>query len=203
MKLDMANIDDLTDASVSAMQKLTSLVDLSLLYCLDYPLSGEALHELVQACPLLSTLTLHSAERRTLTRKTESRTFSRACFPVAQRCWRSGTVLEERGGALEIGRWRGGGFVELGSLAKTKYFAGFLPPVYPKQVHKVVRDRTSSYDYLFKYHVVSIFLDRSRMDQPMELCVHHPRGRGRPQTNPNKNARASCWSCLSEVTVLA
>ena len=42
VKLDMANIDDLTDASVSAMQKLTSLVDLSLLYCLDYPLSGEA-----------------------------------------------------------------------------------------------------------------------------------------------------------------
>ena len=78
MKLDMANIDDLTDASVSAMQKLTSLVDLSLLYCLDYPLSGEALHELVQACPLLSTLTLHSAERRTLTRKTVSTTFSRA-----------------------------------------------------------------------------------------------------------------------------
>jgi hypothetical protein len=36
------------------------------------------------------------------------------------------------------------------SLAKTKYSAGFLPPVYPKQVHKVVRDRTSSYDYLFK-----------------------------------------------------
>ena len=128
VKLDMANIDDLTDVSVSAMQKLTSLVDLSLLYCLDYPLSGEALHELVQACPLLSTLTLHSAERRTLTRKTVSRTFSRACFPVAQRCWRSGTVLEERGGALEIGRWRGGGFVELGSLAKTKYSAGFLPP---------------------------------------------------------------------------
>jgi hypothetical protein len=22
----------------------------------------------------------------------------------------------------------------------------------------------------------------------MELCVHHPRGRGRPQTNPNKRA---------------
>ena len=65
-----------------------------------------------------------SAERRTLTRKTESRTFSRACFPVAQRCWRSGTVLEERGGALDE---RGGGFVELGSLAKTKYSAPLLP----------------------------------------------------------------------------
>ena len=86
-----------------------------------------------------------SAERRTLTRKTVSRTFSRACFPVAQRCWRSGTVLEERGGALDDGEEE-----DSSSLAKTKYSAGFLPPVYPKQVHKVVRDRTSSYDYLFK-----------------------------------------------------
>eukprot|EP00964_Phaeocystis_antarctica_P005736 scaffold3131_cov91-Phaeocystis_antarctica.AAC.4 len=56
--LNLSNIDGLTDASISAMQKLTSLVHLSLLYCLDNPLSGEALHELVQACPLLSTLTL-------------------------------------------------------------------------------------------------------------------------------------------------
>ena len=54
-------------------------------------------------------------------------------------------LLEERGGALDDGEEE-----DSSSLAKTKYSAGFLPPVYPKQVHKVVRDRTSSYDYLFK-----------------------------------------------------
>jgi hypothetical protein len=67
-----------------------------------------------------------SAERRTLTRKTESRTFSRACFPVAKRCWRSGTCSKS---AAAHGRWRGGGFVE---PCENEIFRGLLTPCLPQ-----------------------------------------------------------------------
>lgn len=102
MKLDMANIDDLTDASVSAMQKLTSLVDLSLLYCLDYPLSGEALHELVQACPLLSALTLQRGASYSHAENREQN-FQPSMLPGCSTLLAIRDLLEERGGALDDG----------------------------------------------------------------------------------------------------
>ena len=105
VKLRMANIDGLTDASVSAMQKLTSLVDLTLLYCLDYPLSGEALLELVKACPLLSTLTL---QRGALYQMRDEETpdwqnFQPSMLPGCSTLLAIRHLLEERGGALDDG----------------------------------------------------------------------------------------------------
>ena len=99
VKLRMANIDGLTDASVSAMQKLTSLVDLTLLYCLDYPLSGEALLELVQACPLLSTLTL----QRGALYQMDEQNFQPSMLPGCSTLLAIRHLLEERGGALDDG----------------------------------------------------------------------------------------------------
>jgi hypothetical protein len=105
VKLDMANIDDLTDASVSAMQKLTSLVDLSLLYCLDYPLSGEALHELVQACPLLSALTLQRGASYSHAENREQN-FQPSMLPGCSTLLAIRDLLEERGGAWTMERRR-------------------------------------------------------------------------------------------------
>ena len=102
MKFCMSNIDGLTDASFSAMQKLTSLVDLTLMYCLDYPLSGETLLELVQACPLLSTLTL---ERGASYQDKDSReqNFQPSMLPGCSTLLAIRDLLEERGGALDDG----------------------------------------------------------------------------------------------------
>ena len=101
----MSNIDGLTDASVSAMHKLTSLVDLTLLYCLDYPLSGEALLELVQACPLLSTLTLQrGASYQMGGEETPSvENFQPSMLPGCSTLLAIRDLLKERGGALDDG----------------------------------------------------------------------------------------------------
>ena len=100
--LNLSNIDGLTDASISAMQKLTSLVHLSLLYCLDNPLSGEALHELVQACPLLSTLTLQRGASYE-DEETREQNFQPSMLPGCSTLLAIRDLLEERGGALDDG----------------------------------------------------------------------------------------------------
>ena len=102
VKLNMSNIEGLTDASVSAMQKLTSLVDLTLLYCLDYPLSGEALLELVQACPLLSTLTLERGASYQ-DEDAHEQNFQPSMLPGCSTLLAIRDLLEERGGALDDG----------------------------------------------------------------------------------------------------
>ena len=102
VKLNMSNIEGLTDASVSAMQKLTSLVHLSLTYCLDYPLSGEALLELVQACPLLSTLTLERGGSY-VDEDDEAReeNFQPSMLPGCSTLLAIRDLLKERGGDLD------------------------------------------------------------------------------------------------------
>ena len=102
VKLKMSNIEGLTDASVSAMQKLTSLVDLTLLYCLDHPLSGEALLELVQACPLLSTLTLERGGSY-VDEDDEAReeNFQPSMLPGCSTLLAIRDLLKERGGDLD------------------------------------------------------------------------------------------------------
>ena len=102
VSLNLSNIDGLTDASISAMQKLTSLVDLTLLYCLDNPLSGEALHELVQACPLLSTLTLQRGASYE-DEETREQNFQPSMLPGCSTLLAIRDLLEERGGALDDG----------------------------------------------------------------------------------------------------
>ena len=99
----MSNIEGLTDASVSAMQKLTSLVHLSLTYCLDYPLSGEALLELVQACPLLSTLTLQRGASYVDEDDEETReqNFQPSMLPGCSTLLAIRDLLKERGGDLD------------------------------------------------------------------------------------------------------
>ena len=99
VKFNMSNIDGLTDASFSAMHKLVSLVDLTLLYCLDYPLSGEALLELVKACPLLSTLTL----QRGASYQMDEQNFQPSMLPGCSTLLAIRHLLEERGGALDDG----------------------------------------------------------------------------------------------------
>ena len=100
--LNLSNIDGLTDASISAMQKLTSLVHLTLLYCLDNPLSGEALHELVQACPLLSTLTLQRGASYD-DEEDREQNFQPSMLPGCSTLLAIRDLLEERGGALDDG----------------------------------------------------------------------------------------------------
>ena len=102
VEFSMSNIDGLTDASFSAMHKLTSLVDLTLLYCLDYPLSGEALLELVQACPLLSTLTLQRGASYQIP-ETREQNFHPSMLPGCPTLLAIRDLLEERGGALDDG----------------------------------------------------------------------------------------------------
>ena len=99
----MSNIEGLTDASVSAMQKLTSLVDLTLLYCLDYPLSGEALLELVQACPLLSTLELMRGApyQEEEDEETREQNFQPSMLPGCPTLLAIRDLLKERGGDLD------------------------------------------------------------------------------------------------------
>ena len=100
--LNLSNLDVLTDASISAMQKLPSLVDLTLLYCLDYPLSGEALLELVQACPLLSTLTLQRGASYD-DEEDREQNFQPSMLPGCSTLLAIRDLLEERGGALDDG----------------------------------------------------------------------------------------------------
>ena len=107
VKLVLSNIYGLTDASFSAMQKLTSLVDLSLTYCLDAltseGLSGEALLELVQACPLLSTLTLQRGASYVDEDDEETReqNFQPSMLPGCSTLLAIRDLLKERGGDLD------------------------------------------------------------------------------------------------------
>ena len=107
VKLVLSNIEGLTDASVSAMRKLTSLVDLSLTYCLDSlsgeGLSGEALLELVQACPLLSTLILMRGApyQEAEDEETREQNFQPSMLPGCPTLLAIRDLLKERGGDLD------------------------------------------------------------------------------------------------------
>ena len=91
--------ESLTDASLAAMHKLRSLVHLALWYCLDQ-FSGEALHELVQACPKLSRLHLMRGSY-----DEDDGRFQLSMRPGSPALLAIHRLLEERGGSLDDAEW--------------------------------------------------------------------------------------------------